>query len=143
MNFSYDNTNGYTQIVHKPELGQKEQGMYKNTTWTNVVLNGVPLDTILDLELQDKFIHYKNTHHVDEDTVMVNDRQVPYNISVSESSIHLDNPVYERHFRKRKIPLKKHKNFTSKPSSKQITKENKEVSFSEDIKHYWNIQARM
>ena len=76
MSFTFAEPNGYLQIVHSHDLGEKRCGLYDKGTWSDVLMNGVPLDTILDLELQDKFIDYKNNHSEESEQVIVNDRNV-------------------------------------------------------------------
>ncbi len=143
MNFSYGSLNGYEQTLFSCDLGEKEGYLYSGKKWSEVLLNGVPVDTILDLELQDRYIEYKNQmEHTTSDT-MINEKHVDPTIQISESSSHLHNPVYERHYRRRKIPQKKSKNYPQKPSSKNIQKEHKEVSFSNDIQFHESNMSRL
>ena len=144
MNLKYGTPNGYKQLIHSVSLGDKQGSLYKQASWKDVVLNGVPLDIILDLELQDKFIHYKNTYEEEPTSVMVNDRFVDPSISVTENLYGCENrPMYERHYRKRKIPQKKNKNYPTKPHSKNRMKDFKEVSFSDEIKYYESVMSRL
>jgi hypothetical protein len=143
MNYTYGSPNGYEQILYSWDLGKKEGNLYSGKKWSEVLLNGVPVDTILDLELQDKFIDYKNQIEQTNNNTMINDRNVDPKIMISESSLHLENTMYERHFRRRKIPQKKSKNYPQKPLSKNIQKEHKEVSFSNDIKFYESKMSRL
>jgi hypothetical protein len=43
-------------IVHSRPLGTKVGGLYQNVSWSEVALQGVPIDTTLNLEVQDKVI---------------------------------------------------------------------------------------
>lgn len=144
MSFTFAEPNGYLQVVHSHDLGEKRSGLYDKGTWSDVLMNGVPLDTILDLELQDKFIDYKNNHSEESEQVIVNDRNVDSSVQLSESHHeHLMGNNCGKYLRKRKIPKKTHKNYPTKPSKKEILKTNKEVSFSEDVEFRDSVFARM
>ena len=143
MNFTTGSPNGYEQIIYSCDLGEKNENLYEGKKWCDVLLNGVPLDTILDLELQDKFIDYKNKIEDPVSEQWINDRTVVPEIQISESSLHLENTINERHYRRRKIPQKRSKNYSTKPSKKDVLKMNKEVSFSEDIKYHESIISRL
>ena len=43
-------------IVHSRPLGTKVGGFYQNVSWSEVALQGVPIDTTLNLEVQDQII---------------------------------------------------------------------------------------
>ena len=43
-------------IVHSRPLGTKVGGLYQNVSWAEVALQGVPIDTTMNLEVQDQII---------------------------------------------------------------------------------------
>ena len=143
MNFTTGSPNGYEQIIYSCDLGEKNENLYEGKKWSDVLLNGVPLDTILDLEVQDKFIDYKNQMEEPVSGQWINYRTIDPDIKISESSLRLENKMYEGHYRSRKIPRKRSKNFPTKPPKKDVLKMNKEVSFSEDIKYHESITPRL
>lgn len=144
MSFTLAEPNGYLQVVYSKELGEKRGGLYDKGTWSDVLMNGVPLDTILDLELQDKFIDYKNNYSEESEQIIINDRNVDSSVQLSESQHqYLMGNTCGKYSRKRKIPKKTHKKYPTKPCKKGILKTNKEVSFSEDVKFHDSVFARM
>lgn len=144
MNFTTGSPNGYEQIIHSCDLGEKRDGLYDKGTWSEVLMEGVPLDTILDLELQDKFIEYMNNHSEEYEQVIINDRNVDSSVKLSESQHqYLMGNTCGKYLRKRKIPKKTRKKYPTKPPKKDVLKMNKEVSFSEDIKYHESITPRL
>jgi hypothetical protein len=144
MSYTLAEPNGYLQIVHSHDLGEKRGGLYDKGTWSEVLMEGVPLDTILDLELQDKFIDYMNNHSEESEQVIINDRNVDSSVKLSESqNQYLMGNTCGKYLRKRKIPKKTHKKYPTKPSKKEISKINKEVSFSEDVQFHESVFSRM
>ena len=85
MNLTTGSPNGYEQTIYSCDLGEKRDGLYDKGSWSEVLMDGVPLDTILDLELQDKFIDYMNNHSDESEQVMINDRNVDSSVKLSES----------------------------------------------------------
>jgi hypothetical protein len=43
-------------IVHSRPLGTKVGGLYQNVSWAEVAIQGVPIDTTMNLEVQDQII---------------------------------------------------------------------------------------
>ena len=43
-------------IVHSRPLGTKVGGFYQNVSWAEVAIQGVPIDTTMNLEVQDQII---------------------------------------------------------------------------------------
>ena len=144
MNLTTGSPNGYEQIIYSCDLGEKRDGLYDKGSWSEVLMDGVPLDTILDLELQDKFIDYMNNHSDESEQVMINDRNVDSSVKLSESQHqYLMGNTCGKYSRKRNIPKKTHKKYPTKPSKKAISKINKEVSFSEDVQFHEYVFSRM
>ena len=113
----------YNYAVHHRDLGEKEGEMYVGALWSDVTINGVPLDDTLDLEIQDKAIESMNSFQERGSEIIVNDRKVNASVLIS-SSEHGMVDKYNSKYRVKKI-----KKYPTKPIYHQIDKEHKEVLF--------------
>jgi hypothetical protein len=135
-------------FVHSRPLGTKVQGLYQNVSWSDVALQGVPLDRTLELETQDMIIGFhqdiSNTEETEENEIA----KEPSSNSVKKIVVlggsefkkgdkpkHVKSvkPIYENHpnsgewsrvdssggLVKRPIPKHQPKNYTTKPRSKE------------------------
>jgi len=72
-------------IVHSRPLGTKVGGLYQNVSWSEVALQGVPIDTTMGLEVQDQIIEsnqmvsmmLEECHYSSENTDNYDDSETP------------------------------------------------------------------
>tara|TARA_Y100001936_G_C15943495_1_gene596067 strand:+ start:517 stop:888 length:372 start_codon:yes stop_codon:yes gene_type:complete len=65
---------GRIPIHHRP-LGEKEGKLYKSVRWSDVVINGVPLDKTFDFEDKVEYLSSKIDRNYEKSFIIVNSRE--------------------------------------------------------------------
>ena len=111
------------------KLGEKHGLMYKDKKWSDVLMNGVSLDKVI--EMDNKYGEMKMSEGGEGGKIMINSREM--NNEIKESSRgNMENMKNMKVFRERKIPQGKKKNYPVKP--KNPSKDEKNFHHIEEIR---------
>jgi hypothetical protein len=134
------NGKNFEYFVHWRNLPKKNNdGIYPNVSWSDVLLQGVPLDTTCYTQSYSDYmnhVHELVQENHQESSIMVNDRDVPDNIISSETTPPKSKGEGKFH-RSRKIPEKKNKNYPTKP---HVKGDDKIIKVPEQLDYFnWEI----
>ena len=96
------------------KLGEKHGFMYKDKKWSDVLMNGVSLDKVI--EMDNKYGDMKMSEGGKGGKIMINSREMDNEIKESSRG-NMENMKNMKVFRERKIPQGKKKNYPVKPKN--------------------------
>ena len=111
-------------FVHYRQLGNKFNGMYMNTPWSDVTIQNVAKETTNNLQKQNEDIRriINGTNHriTEYDSTIINPRVMDDTIIQTTSEIkEKDTKNFVKGYRKRPIPKGKKSNYVTKPKGKK------------------------
>ena len=111
-------------FVHYRPLGNKFNGMYMNTPWSDVTIQNVAKETTNNLQKQNEnirhFINGSNRRITEYESTIINPRVMDDTIIQTTSEIRgKDTKNFVKGYRKRPIPKGKKSNYVTKPKGKK------------------------
>jgi hypothetical protein len=123
MAFTVENKDGIDSLVHFRNLGEKESGLYKDSTWADVTVHNVEFQTTLDNELSTTAIESAKENADLMYTgggIQVQSRKMDNQIlesSSGEREFKKGSGLKKMYVRKRTIPQGVRKKFPTKPKN--------------------------
>ena len=152
VNFRIQDDWGDRFVLHSRDLGEKKCNIYKGKKWSDVVINGTPLDNTMDWQDHIEYLNYYREVCEGTGGVQVDVTEKKVDDSIRESSTYHEtvkgpgksnkNSSGEGSnvfFRKRKIPKARTKNYPVKPvrDSKRVMNDNIYQEYNDET----NIQV--
>ena len=111
-------------FVHYRPLGEKFNGMYMNTPWSDVTIQNVAKETTNNLQKQNEnirsIINGSNRRISEYESTIINPRVMDDTIIQTTSEIkEKDTKNFVKGYRKRPIPKGKKSNYVTKPKGKK------------------------